>query len=171
MTYVGGLRYRLIHDSLYNMLHDALDDRGWFDVVPDRREVTFPTEPQDLTTEIQFNTIGLADGDITDDDAELGSTLGEMRWTFYLDFFAEDRSTGVDFINEVRDILKGRMPSIGRDRAVLPVYDYTLATPTVIFYCDIEDVLVDKAQNVSNSWLKNWYTCRFDLIDSYDSDA
>ncbi len=165
--YVGGFRYRLIHESLYRMIEDSLDQLNWFDGQPGRENVRMIPEPLPLQVEIPMNTIALVDLDMIDDDDELGSDLSEVRWTFYLDFYAADKSIGIHLINDVRDILKGKMSSIGRTGANFGVYDYDLATPSIVFYCEIEDVIIDKADSTPQPWLKNWYTCRFDVVDNY----
>lgn len=165
--YVGGFRYRLIHESLYRMIEDALDQLNWFDGQPGRENVRMVPEPLPLQVEIPMNTIALVDLDMVDDDDELGSDLSEVRWTFYVDFYAADKSIGIHLINDVRDILKGKMSAIGRTSPNFGVYDYDLATPTIVFYCEIEDVMVDKADSTPQPWLKNWYTCRFDVVDNY----
>jgi len=165
--YVGGFRYRLIHESLFQMISDSLDQLGWFDGQPGRENVRIVPEALPLQVEIPLNTIALVDLDMSDTDDEMGSNLSETRWTFYVDFYAADKSIGIHLINDVRDIMKGKMSSIGRISPSFGVYDYSLATPVEVFVCQIEDVMVDKAANVQNEWLKNWYTCRFDVVDTY----
>lgn len=167
MTYTGGRRYRLIFDSLYHMLHDSLEELGWFEAHSSHSPLLFPYEGIENDTQVPFNTLALSDEDISDWDAELGSNMGEITWTMYVDFYAESKPIGVHVINDIRDILQGRMPAIGRSHAVLEVLDYSLATPVEIFYCGIEDVMVDKAQNFPDAYRKNWYTCRFTVVDHY----
>lgn len=167
VDYVGGLRSRLIHDSLFRMLEDSLDQLGWFDGQPGRENVRITPEPLPLNREIPLNTIALADFDMDENEAELGSDFTEVSWGFYVDFYAADKSIGIHLINDVRDILRGKMYSIGRTGPVLEVYDWTLATPVPIFTCQIEDVIVDKPEIAADTWLKNWYSARFMVIDNY----
>lgn len=167
VDYTGGLRARLIHDSLYKMIEDSLDQLGWFDGAPGRENVRMTPEPLALNKEIPLNTIALADFDMDEEEAELGSDFSEVTWQFYVDFYAADKSIGIHLINDVRDILRGKMYSIGRTAPVLEVYDWTLATPVSIFFCDVEDVIVDRPEIAADTWLKNWYSARFILRDSY----
>jgi hypothetical protein len=167
----GGLRARLIHESLYRMIEDSLDQLGWFDGQPGRENVRMVPEAMPLNREIPLNTIALADFDSDEEDAELGSNLTEVTWGFYVDFYAADKSIGIHLINDVKDILRGRMPGIGRTHSVLEVYDWTLATPVPVFYCDIQNTLIDKPEIASEAWLKNWYSCRFEIVDTYGSGA
>lgn len=167
MTYVGGIRARMIYDSLYSMIQDSLESLDWFDSVSSHKDVSFPYESVENDTEIPLNTLAISDSGADDEEFELGSNMGEVTWTMYLDFYAEDKQTGIHLINDVKDILLGRMPAIGRSHPVLEVYDYSLATPVEIFYCDIENVIVDKANNFPEPYRQHWYTCRFTLVDHY----
>jgi len=129
--YVGGFRYRLIHESLFQMISDSLDQLGWFDGQPGRENVRIVPEALPLQVEIPLNTIALVDLDMSDTDDEMGSNLSETRWTFYVDFYAADKSIGIHLINDVRDIMKGKMSSIGRISPSFGVYDYSL-NPTLV---------------------------------------
>jgi len=149
------------------MLNQAFTDLGWFEDIPGRITPKFVPDQLDRQVEIKLNTIALADTNLNDDEAEMGSNLSDIRWTFYVDIFAEDKATGIHIVNDVRDIMKGKMPSIGRDMQRLDVYDYTLATPVKIFSCDVEKVMVDRGQDFSKPWLHHWYMCRFDIVDAY----
>lgn len=170
MTYVGGLRARLVHDSIYRMLYDALDALGWFDVSSSRSTITFNSEPLPPDIEVPINTIALADEDERGEAIELGSQLQELRWQMYVDFFAENDALGLHVVRDIKDILQGRMASIGRDRPIVEVYDYTLATPVEIFSVEIEDVFTDKARDFPQPWLRAWRTCGFAVIDTYAGD-
>lgn len=167
MSYSGGTRYRLIYDSLYYMVSDALNDLGWFDEHPSRKTVNFVYEPVENLEEVQLNTLAIADSDMTDTPFEIGSNLGEIDWTIYIDFYAENKSIGIDLVNDIRDILKGRMPNIGRTHPVLEVLDYRLATPTEAFHCYVEEVVIDKAIGFEDPYRRHWYTVRLVLQDHY----
>lgn len=165
--YVGGLRARLIRESVYREIKRALTDLGWFD--PGRRHlpVTFIDEPVQNRDQVEFNTAALSDETQSEVPDELGSNLAEHRWTFYVDFYGESAPLGTHFIHDVRDILGGRFPSLDRTGPKVDVYDWTQATPSYLFYVDIEGLLVDRAQNWPSPRLANWYMCRFDVVDNY----
>lgn len=169
-AYVGGLRARLIHDSVYSMLYTALASLGWFTASPSHSPITFNSEALSTNVEVPFNTLALADEGSRGEGIELGSLLQENRWTMWVDFYAENDSISLHLIRDVHDILEGRMPSIGRSRPVIDVYDYTLATPVVIFEVEIEDVHTDKAQDFPQPWLKSWRACGFTIVDTYDDE-
>lgn len=165
--YTGGLRYRLIYDSMYRMLYDAMQDLGHFDPSAARSPINFPPEPVSNDEAIPTNTLALSDEDMDDWEHELGSNKGRISWTMYVDFYAESKPLGIHVINDVRDVLKGRKPDIGREHPVLEVMDWTLATPVEIFYCDLEDVVIDKGLNPADPYRRHWYTCRVNVIDYY----
>lgn len=166
--YVGGFRERLIHDSLYYLVFNGLDDLGWFDAGREHLPITVVTEPFENDEEIPLNTIVIYEEDTRDNDAEMGSTLGDIISTYYIDFYAENNTIGKDVIHDVRDLLRGRHTAADRTSSVLFVYDYTMTTPPLIFSCDIEDVVIGRARDFPNPWQKHWYSCRLDLVDSYD---
>jgi hypothetical protein len=169
-TYVGGLRARLVHDSVYRKLYDALDALGWFTASTTRSQVTFNSEPLAPDIEVPFNTVTLADEDDRGEEIELGSTLQELRWQMYVDFFGENEAISLHLIRDVKDVLQGRMPSLGYSQPNVDVYDYTLATPVAIFTVDIEDVFTDKARDFPQPWLRYWRTCGFTVVDTYKDE-
>ena len=170
-TYVGGLRARLVHDSIYHMLYSALEDLGWFAPSSTHSAIAFNSEPLAPDIEVPFNTMALADEDDRGEDIELGSQLQELRWQMYVDFFGENDAISLHVVRDVKDILQGRMPSIGRWRPTVDVYDYTLATPAAIFSVDIEDVFTDKARDFPQPWLRAWRTCGFTVVDTYNDET
>ncbi len=169
MTIVGGLRNRLIRDSLINMITESLDALGWFDLDRQHSPISVNAEPVDNTEVVPPNTLAVADDEMSDEDLEMGSDLAEHRWSFYIDFYAEDTAIGIHVIEDIKAILQGRMPSIGRSGPRLSVKDYT-DTGDHLFYVEIEDVQVHRAHNWPKPWLKAWYSCSFDLLDDYGNE-
>lgn len=163
-TIVGGLRLRLIRLSVYNMVNDALDQLGWFD--GDRRHATVNVSDGPFD-EITYNAVALTYDPIDDEDVEMGSNLQENTWTGYADVYAESDALGLHLAGDIRDILRGKMPSIGCYRPQVVVYDYTMATPPELFICEIEGVVLDKARDSKHP---NWYSVRFDLVDAYGDE-
>lgn len=170
---VGGLRARLVRESVYQMIHGSLDSLGWFDSGRDHASLTFDSEELDDFRKVPVNTAALADFDTTDTEQELGSNLSEARWIMFLDFFAENTAVGLHFIRDARDILLGKMASVGRTGPNFAVWDYSQATPSTLFHCQIEDVVVDRPEVFREDYQKAWYTVRFTVVDSYgdESDA
>lgn len=167
MTIQGGLRHRLIKDSLFNMIHDSLDMVGWFDSGRNHLPINMVARQVPDDEEIPLNTLSLSSGDLDEQEWETGSMMAEHTWIFYVDFYAENDALGSHVIGDVRDIVAGRFEDAGRTRPNFPVYDYRDATPPIAFYCDIEEVLVDKATDFPRPWQKHWYACRFMVVDYY----
>jgi hypothetical protein len=165
--YVGGLRERLIADSVYHLVRDCLTDLGWFDTGRPHKALSMRTTAVANDEEVDLNTLVVNETDTTDNEAEMGSNLGEVRTTFYIDFYAEKESLGKHVIHDIRDILKGRMPAIDRTNSNLPVYDWYMATPALIFGCDLDDVVVSQARDFPKPYQKHWWACRFDVVDYY----
>lgn len=169
--YVGGLRARLIRESLYRMVYSSLAQLGWFDAGRKHSPVSFISEPVRDIQQIAVNTACLADFDLTEEDAEMGSQLAISTWRFFIDFFGEDDAVALHFSRDVKDILGGRMAHIGRTGSTFPVYDYLQATPPVVFYCDIEKIQEDRPATFAQPFDKFWYSIRFDVIDEYADES
>lgn len=169
-VYVGGLRARLVRDSLFYMLRDSLTALGWFTSQASHQPVTFVTEPTQADQAVPLNTLALADDDVGGEDIEMGSGLAEQSWTFFVDFYAENDPIGLHLIRDVKDLLEGRMGSIGRSRPTLIVKDWTLATPVPVFVCQIEDVRTARAHDFPNAWKQHWHTCSFTIVDTYANE-
>jgi len=166
MTVHGGLRQRLIKDSLFNLVRDGLTDLGWFEASPARRDVKMVAKLIPLTEEISPTTIAMAPLDQSERELELGSSAAEIEWEIYFDIFAENEAIGVHLAGDVKAILGGRYPDIGRTSPVLPVYDYRQATPSVIFTCDLQDISVDRALLESpRPWQQYWWQIRVVVVD------
>lgn len=171
MAYVGGLRARLVKQSAYEMLYEALDDLHWFDAGRNHEPINFVNEDMANELEVPLNTLSLADGDIDSQNIEMGSNLAEHTWAYYVDFFGESDQLSIHMAYDIKDILEGRMSSIGRTGPMFTVYDYTQATPPELFKCEIQGVSMDRALNYSKPWQKYWRSISFVVVDEYADDA
>ena len=165
MTVNGGLRSRLILDSLYHLIDDSLNALGWYDSGRQHLPVSVTAEPINNNEEVPLNTIGVELDSSSDTDLEVGSNATIDDWLCYVDVYAENPAIGLELSNDIRDILRRQHPSINRDRAVLDVYDYRLATPTVLFTAFITNVRVDRARDWIQLWKQNWVSLSFTLSD------
>lgn len=171
MTYSGGLRHRLIRDSVYKYVVNGLTTLGWFNDEPWHLAITVRPDAVSDNEEIVLNVLALADEGILSIDQELGSYFAEHRWNVYWDFYAESETIGLAVIHDIRDILDGRYPSIGITQAQCPVLDFTQATPSQIFTVDFEDVQVDRAHGFPKEWQRVWFSCNFTIVDYYGSES
>ncbi len=170
-VYAGGLRSRLIRDSLINMVTDSLAALGWFDGNRQHTKLTVVATAVPEEEDVPYNTLAFSDDDISSYDEEMGSNYSEHRWNWFIDFFAEDNSIGLHVIQDIKAILEGRFSSIGRTGSILKVYDYTLATPSHIFTCEIEGVATHRAHGFPRAYQRYWHSCSFDVLDFYGSDS
>ena len=152
------------------MVNDSLDQLNWFDVTNQIEPVHFISQPYDSLEKIPTNTLTLAPEGTMTDPLELGSLLSEKHTTYFLDFFSENEVIGVHMIQDLEDIIQGRMPSIGRDRPNLIVYDYSQATPPQIFTCQLDDVQIDRGRISNERWKYSWFACSFVVIDTYGTE-
>jgi hypothetical protein len=169
MAVNGGLRARLIKDSLYRMLNESLTALGWFDENRNHLPISFPAVPVDDGTEIALNTMSLSDGDVLSSEWEMGSDMKEHQWSFFVDFYAEKSTLGLHVAHDIKAILEGSHPDIGRERPTFSVYGAT-DPDTELFVAHVEDVSVDRAHGFPNPWQKNWYAVTFTVIDYHWSD-
>lgn len=170
-NYVGGLRARLIRESTYNMINDSLTALGWYNPGRKHKPVTFHAYPVPADEPVAPNTAALSDEGITETEDELGSQLAEHRWTFYVDFYADSDALGLHFQQDVRAILGGRFNALGRVLPIVDVYDYTQATPPLIFTVQIENIVGDRAHDFPKRHQQFWYAVHFHIVDYYGNET
>lgn len=165
----GGLRSRMVADSVHYFVRSTFDSLGWFDTGRQHAPVTLIERDPGETPEVPPvpTTVAVFDEDVDATDAEMGSALAEDRWTYYADFYAENDSIGRHMSGDLKGALEGRMPSIGRTHPYLSVIDFSLATPAVAFTCAIRNVVRDRGHDDTRAWRRHWWVVRFDLIDTY----
>lgn len=164
MDYVGGLRARLIHDSIFYVVEAALENLGWMTDV-DHLPVNFVSGTLDDADTVPFNTVGFQTASTDGDYVEVGSELTEDRYVVFFDVYAEDEDVSKHLAYDLRDILRGKFASIDRDTCMLPVLDYTLATPSFLFYVEASNVTIDRAATWTKPHQQFWRVVRAEYID------
>jgi len=169
---VGGLRARFVHDSLFAYLQSGLVLLGWVDSPLPRRHspIDFIAQSPNIQVEVPLNTLALSDEGVSDAPAEIGSLFAEHTRSYYLDFFAENDAVGKHLIGDMRDILEGRMPSLGFTGPEFPCLDFRMATPTAFTFGEVQRVQVDRAHNWAQRWLQHWFSLSFQVVDYYGTD-
>jgi len=173
MTYVGGLRSRLVKESVYSLIYDGLDELGWFDTNREHEPVEMIPRPLDWNEEARPNLIALSEEDVDELEMELGSNLSEFYWDFYIDVYAEDGSIGMHLAGDIKDILQGRFTSIISVGPVIPVIDYTqtAATPIELFNVNVEEVSMSKVRrDAPKAFQRNWWVIYFKVVDEYATE-
>lgn len=150
----GGLRDRLVHESLTELLRSCLSDLGWFNTVDPavRRPVNLRTMPARLDEEIQPNVVVVTPGDDDTEDVELGSTLAEHTREYWVEVYAEDEAILNHLRGDIEAILRGKHPGCGRDAPTMDLIDWTVATPVKIGTMLIEGVRGDRPRIINRPW-------------------
>jgi hypothetical protein len=165
-TLRGGLRDRMVLESVLQAVVADLTTQGWFDATVydstpgtrQHRPITVVDEYPDDNAEVELNTLAFSFSEATGIDGEMGSKLEVHRMDIFVDFFAESDAIGRHVIGDIYAYLK--------EQRVLSVYDYRQATPPVEFDVDIEDdVAKRKPTRAVNPWQKHWHVVSMTVTD------
>lgn len=169
---IGGLRDRLIYASFIDMIEASLRSLGWFS--SSNMLITAPVdilaEAAPPNIEVLPNKISVVAEETFSTGAELGSDLEFVRWDYFVEIFAENEGVGKHLSGDIRDILKGKIPSIGRNEPELVVLDIELATPVELFVCSIEDVESQRTRSWDSTIRQNWWTVACTIEDTYGNE-
>jgi hypothetical protein len=173
MSYIGGVRNRLVRDNFRRMIEEALSELGWFNLNRNHLPVTVKSGPFDTSEEILPNVVGVSIEDIQSEELELGSNLEETRHFAYVDIFAEDDPIGTQLSGDIFDIIRGKFSSL-RDSGIadgrLNVLDLSDATPSTIFYCNLEFPEINRNRNWNQKYNKFWWIIAVEIVDAYMDD-
>lgn len=170
-VYVGGLRARLVRDSVFHCIDKLMTDLGWYAPADSHQPIRFLADPLPLDVEVPLNTMALSEDGDAPDEIELGSQLAEHNWSMFVDFYGENEALALHVVRDIADGLAGRMSSLGRFAPLIEVYDWTLATPVCIFTVQLEQIKTERAHNFPHPWLRHWYSCSFTVIDTYENES
>lgn len=173
----GGLRTRLVLDSARLTVVAGLTALGWFDGTiyddppgPRRHQrLEYIPRPKDWKEKIAPNAIAMSLEDIGDHPLGLGGDV-EDEIAMYVDIFAESDPLGWQLGVDIRDILLGKRPDIGRFAPTIDVYDLRQATPAPFTQVEVANVLVDRAEGSVQEWRAHWFMVRVDFLDPYDDE-
>lgn len=168
---VGGLRDRLILDNMYFLVREGLTALGWFGSGRDHQPITLTVDQVDDDTELLPNIIAITIEDVNPDDLEMGSNYREYLWQAWVDVYAEDTPVGKHLAGDIRAILEGKLPSIGRVGEDIPIMNYDLATPVEIFTVEIRDVAQGRQRAYVKPFQRFWWTIGFSIFDSYGDES
>lgn len=160
----GGLRDRMIIESVGNFIEAHLATLGWFDESGRHHgPITVIDEFPDDDAQVELNTLAISSEGSFGRRSEMGSTAEEHYMNFFFDFFAESDALGRHFTGDIYAFLQST--------PVMPVYDYRQATPPIDFYVGVEDDSPDKRKppRSTNPWQKHWYTVSFSVTDDREN--
>ncbi len=168
MTVIGGLRARLLQDSLRDHVRQCLDQLGW--LAPNRyhQPIILAEQPNHWSVPVVPNTIAVDFAGSGVSEWEVGSDLTSDLHTAFVEIFAEDDSLGTHLAGDLRDWLRGRLAATPMG-VTFPIYDFQQgATPPIIGYMDIDPVSALRNVPMSGAvWLRHWYRVRCEIRDTY----
>jgi hypothetical protein len=171
MTVVGGLRDRLLKDSFYAIVDQALNTLGWLDSGRSHRPINLIEKPHGWDVPVAPNTVAV---DFTGSEVsewEVGSRLTSDVHIGYVEIFAENDSLGAHLSNDLRDWLRCRL-QVDPVGVTFPIFDFRSgSTPPVIGHMDIDAVSsLRNAAATNDVWLRHWYRVRCEIRDIYAGD-
>jgi hypothetical protein len=171
--YVGGIRDRLIHESLVNLVTTGLTQIGWFNSNRTHDPLTILPEQKHWDEDLAYNTITIAPDTQDPEDWELGAYASKTSTVFYIDVYGQNEALGQQISGDIRDIVQGKFSAQGVYPGQMTVMDYTQATPVPAFVVEINNVTRDRARNWPHKFQRFLYIIRLEVVDYYtrDNDA
>ena len=159
MALEGGLRDRMILESVLRDIEAYLTTLDWFDAGREHKPITIIDEYPAETDEVPLNTMAFSFGDISTVANELGSPSETMYVPIYIDFFAESDGLGRHVIGDIHTHVA--------KQGQFTVYDYSQAIPPAEFVVQVNDGSIDKRKptRAVNAWQKNWHVISFVVLD------
>lgn len=173
----GGLRTRLITDSVRFAMISTLQQHGWFDPTvydtppgPRRHQpFRYIPRPVDWAEDIRPNAISISSDDISDIDLAFGGEV-EDHHQIYADIFAQDDAVGWQVAYDIRDSLLGKNPDLGSLGPQIDVYDFRQATPAPFTTVDVDVIRVDRSLGEAREWQRHWYMIYLTVEDDYHEE-
>ena len=162
MVLEGGLRDRMVIESLSNHIETHLDSLGWFDAGREHLPITLVSGFPNDTDEVALNTIAFSVEEASGEDLELGSKAETHQTTFFVDMFMQDDSIGWHVSGDIYFFLK-KNPH-------LDVYDYSAVGDPVDFQVELMEIDRRKPSRATNAWQRHWFTVSF-VAEDYRSNA
>jgi len=154
-TLVGGLRDRMLLQSVMSDVVDDLTTRGWFNVSREHKAFTVVDEYPDDKDEVELNTISFSLGDSSSTVTELGSKAETIFVPIFVDFFAESDGLGRHVVGDVHEFVQ--------KQGQFDVLDYRQPSPPVEYVVQLVDGTIERSKptRAVNSWQKHWHTVAF----------
>lgn len=159
----GGLRDRLVFESFALHVKTGLEALGWVGVTtgPRKPQFGFRTTPVPDVEEIPANTIAVTFETVDMSDGEIGSNLTENSHAAWVDIYTDTTdpngyALAMQISGDVRDLLRGKMRSIGFEEPVFQLVDNRDPDDPVVFgWCDLEDIVQERSASETRS--KRWW--------------
>ena len=171
----GGLRTRLVLDSVRYAIIADLQRHGWFDPTVfdspsgNRRHQPFRymNRPVDWTADIRPNAIAISGEDVADEPLGLGGEIEDVI-EIYVDIFAQDDALGWQVAYDVRDNLHGKSAQPAGPE--IDVYDFRQPTPAPFTTVDLDLIEVDRSEGEARQWQRHWFMVHIVVRDDYHDE-
>jgi hypothetical protein len=159
-TLEGGLRDRMMLQSVVNDVVANLTTRGWF-INTGKEYLPFSVvdEFPDDKDEVALNTIAFSMGDTASNAAEMGSKSELLHTSIFIDFFAENDGLGRHVVGDIA----AHVNDVGQ----FTVYDYRQVTPSAEFVVLIAADSLERTKPIRavNAWQKHWHSVAFVVME------
>lgn len=163
----GGLRSRFLHDSLAALVETGLRGLGWFDENRFHLPLRIEHGPHTWSEPVTQNLLVFTTQDREGEEIELGSDLLRDTILISIDLYAQNESFGTDVANEIRDLLRGRLPG-GAAYGAFPILDFRQPTPSSIGLATVAAVNVRRvATQEPEMWARRTFSIEVHLEDTY----
>jgi len=154
-TLTGGLRDRMLLQSVMQDIIDDLTTRGWFNIGREHKPITYVDEYPSETDEVALNTIAFSLGDAKSRATELGSAAEIITVPIFVDMFAESDGLGRHVIGDIHEFVA--------KQGKFDVLDYRQPVPPVEFTVLLVDGSIERTKptRAVNAWQKHWHTVAF----------
>lgn len=157
MVLEGGLRDRMVFESVLEAIKADLIARGWFAAGRWHKPILIVDEFPDSEAEVALNTLAFSLGDTVSREFELGSKAELLTVPMYVDFFAESDGVGRHVVGDIHSYVQVA--------GQFPVFDYRQPTPPVEFIVQLVEGTIERSKpsRAVNTWQKNWHVVSFVL--------
>jgi len=154
-TLEGGLRDRMLLESILQDIKADLVARGWFTLGREHGPITIVDEYPDDKAEVELNTIAFSLGDTNSTSTELGSKAETLYVPVFIDMFAENDGLGRHVVGDIHSHVQ--------DVGQFDVLDYRDPSPPVEFRVQLVDGSIERSKptRAVNSWQKHWHVVGF----------
>lgn len=155
----GGLRDRMILESVMNDIVADLTTRGWFDPNREHDPITVVDEFPDDKDDVALNTLAFSLGDTASRGMELGSNAEVLYVPIFADFYAESDGLGRHVVGDIA--------SHAQDVGQFQVYDYSTVGDPAEFIVQIAEDGIDRSKpaRAVNAWQKHWHIVAVMVVD------
>ena len=163
MTLEGGLRDRMILESILHAIEDNMTTQGWFAAGRHHEPITIVDEYPNDDDEVAVNTIAFSMGNVYREIAELGSNATEVMIPLFIDIYAESDGLGRHVAGDIATFMQ--------QQGGFPIYDYSLSTPSSSFSVNLEENSVQTVRpaRAINPWQRHWFTVTAVFVDFQDA--